>query len=119
MSFVQNAFLRPILVVLLSGVLLGTAAPAVALQSTAAPSPVPTLAYYYIWYDKSSWNRAKVDYPMLGRYSSDDPAVMRQHIEWAKAAGIKGFIVSWKSTDVLDRRLQQLADLAEQQDFKL
>jgi hypothetical protein len=82
-------------------------------------SPVPVLAYYYIWYDPSSWDRAKTDYPQLGKYSSDDPAVMLQHIQWAKAAGIDGFIVSWKSTDVLNRRLDQLATIAEQQHFKL
>ncbi len=83
------------------------------------PNPVPMLAYYYIWFDTSSWNRAKIDYPLLGRYSSDDAAVMRQHIEWAKSAGITGFLVSWKGTDVLNRRLQQLTDIAEQENFKL
>jgi Glycosyl hydrolase family 99 len=81
--------------------------------------PVPVLAYYYIWYDSNSWERAKIDYPLRGRYTSDDRAVMRQHIQWAKAAGIDGFIVSWKSTDVLNRRLTQLADLAEEENFKL
>jgi hypothetical protein len=34
--------------------------------------PIPNLAYYYIWYTESSWDRAKSDYPQLGRYSSDD-----------------------------------------------
>ncbi len=82
-------------------------------------SPIPVLAYYYIWYDTSSWNRAKIDYPLLGRYSSDDVDVMRQHIVWAKSAGITGFIVSWKSTDVLNRRLEQLAAVAAQENFKL
>ena len=87
--------------------------------SVQASEPVPFLAYYYIWYDTSSWDRAKIDYPLAGRYSSDDPAVMRQQIQEAKAAGIEGFIVSWKSTDVLNRRLQQLADIAAQENFKL
>ncbi len=82
-------------------------------------SPIPVLAYYYIWYDTTSWDRAKVDYPQLGRYSSDDIDVMRQHIRWAKSAGITGFIVSWKSTDVLNRRLEQLATVAAEEDFKL
>jgi Glycosyl hydrolase family 99 len=85
----------------------------------AAPDPIPVLAYYYIWFDANSWNRAKIDYPLLGRYSSDDADVMRQHIQWAKAAGIKGFIVSWKSTEKLNRRLGQLIDLADVEDFKL
>src|SRR5512140_3352310 len=81
------------------------ATPARALQSTAGigSSPIPTLAYYYIWFDVKSWDRAKIDTPLLGRYSSDDRAVMREQIRWAKAAGIKGFIVSWKSTDTLNR----------------
>lgn len=85
----------------------------------AGPDSVPQLAYYYIWFDTASWNRAKTDYPLLGRYSSDSAAVMRQHIQWAKAAGITGFLVSWKGTDALNRRLQQLTDIAEQENFKL
>jgi hypothetical protein len=94
-------------------------APAVPSGATGSSSPIPTLAYYYIWFDSSSWERAKVDYPVLGRYSSDDRAVMLQQVQWAKAAGIDGFIVSWKSTDVLNRRLEQLIEVAEQENFKL
>jgi hypothetical protein len=91
-----------------------------ATSGTAAARPhVPVLAYYYIWYTESSWNRAKTDYPALGHYSSDDPEVMRQHIEWAKAAGIDGFIVSWKNTKTLTSRLVQLVQIANQEDFKL
>lgn len=84
-----------------------------------APNPVPVLAYFYIWYDNSSWNRAKIDTPLLGTYSSDDATVMRQQIQEAKAAGINGFIVSWKSTDVLNRRLNQLAQISQEENFKL
>ena len=80
---------------------------------------VPVLAYYYIWFDTKSWDRAKQDYPLLGRYSSDDASVMRQHIKWAKEAGIDGFIVSWKSTDKLNGRLAQLIEIAEEENFKL
>ena len=84
-----------------------------------ADDSVPLLAYYYIWFDPQSWNRAKMDYPLLGRYSSDDADVMRQHIEWAKEAGIDGFIVSWKGTEKLNRRLAQLVQIADEQNFKL
>jgi hypothetical protein len=100
---------------------MGTALPARAQQpaSSTGINPIPTLAYYYIWFDTNSWNRAKIDYPLLGRYTSDDRTVMRQHIQWAKAAGITGFIVSWKSTDVLNRRLDQLEQVAEEENFKL
>ena len=44
---------------------------------------------------------------------------MRQHIWWARAAGINGFIISWKSTDKLNSRLDQLVKVAEQENFKL
>jgi hypothetical protein len=81
--------------------------------------PVETWAYYYIWFNASSWNRAKLDYPLLGRYSSDEASVARQHIRMAKRAGIDGFIVSWKSTPVLDQRLAQLADIAASEHFAL
>lgn len=85
----------------------------------AASGVQPMLAYYYIWFNVGSWDRAKTDYPGLGRYSSDDASVMRQHIRWAKAAGLTGFIVSWKSTDVLNRRLDLLTRVAAEEDFKL
>ena len=90
-------------------------------QGTQAPGsdPIPVLAYYYIWYDTTSWDRAKVDVPALGDYSSDDISVMRKHIQEAKAAGINGFIVSWKSTEVLNSRLEKLAEVAQQENFKL
>jgi len=85
----------------------------------AASADVPVMAYYYMWFDPSSWNRAKTDYPLLGRYSSDDAAVIRQHIKWAKAAGIDGFILSWKSSPTNNRRLQLLVSIAGEMEFKL
>jgi hypothetical protein len=88
-------------------------------QATTPVESVPVLAYYYIWFDTQSWNRAKTDYPLLGRYSSDDTEVMRQHVQWAKEAGIDGFIVSWKSTGKLNSRLDQLVDIANEENFKL
>ena len=96
-----------------------TATPPQPVLPTPAKDPIPVLAYYYIWYDSNSWDRAKTDTPLLGTYTSDDLTVMRKHIQEAKAAGIDGFIVSWKSTDVLNRRLDQLAQVAQEEDFKL
>ena len=95
-----NGFARLASLLVLSAVFLGNLTPAQASQGNVS-NPIPKLAYYYIWFDSTSWNRAKTDYPLLGNYSSDDRTIMRQHILWAKAAGIDGFIVSWKSTDVL------------------
>lgn len=81
--------------------------------------PIPVLAYYYIWFNPTSWNRAKIDYPLAGRYSSDDLAVMRQQVRLAKQAGITGFLVSWKNTPVLNRRLASLRAVAAAAGFKL
>jgi hypothetical protein len=85
----------------------------------AAPTGPPSFAYYYIWYQPTSWQRAKKDYPLLGRYSSDDPVVMNRHVAMAKAAGLTGFLVSWKGTNDLNARLDTLVRTAERQDFKL
>lgn len=82
-------------------------------------SPTPLLAYYYLWYNHGSWNRAKTDYPMIGRYSSGDASIMRRQIEEARSAGIDGFIVSWKDTSINDRRLRLLMSVASQEHFKL
>ena len=90
-----------------------------ALRTGAAPSGPPSFAYYYIWYQPTSWQRAKKDYPLLGRYSSDDPVVMNRHVTMAKAAGLTGFLVSWKGTNDLNARLETLVRTAERQDFKL
>ena len=94
-------------------------APRASADPTRAAQPAPVLAYYYIWYNPTSWQRAKSDYPLLGRYSSDDAEVMRRHVTMARSAGITGFLVSWKHTDVLDPRLEQLVETARSQDFKL
>src|SRR3954468_21542968 len=85
----------------------------------AEPGRTPLFAYYYIWFNTSSWARAKTDYPLLGRYSSDETRVMRQHIVWAKRAGIDGWFVSWKSTEPLNQRLEKLIQVATQEHFKL
>jgi hypothetical protein len=44
---------------------------------------------------------------------------MLRHIQWAKQSGIDGFIVSWRSTDKLNPRLEKLIELSEKEDFKL
>lgn len=81
--------------------------------------PIPAYAYYYIWFTPGSWRRAAIDFPLLGRYSSDDARVLRTHVRWAKQAGIDGFIVSWKDTDALTPRLENLVEIAREEDFEL
>ncbi len=99
--------------------------PALAVAATGLPAGsttgtrVPVLAFYYIWFDAGSWDRAKTDYPAIGRYSSDDPTVIREQIRAAKDAGIDGFIVSWKSTPTNNRRLRLVMTIAAEEQFKL
>ena len=88
-------------------------------DAAGAPGQTPVFCYYYIWFDPPSWNRAKIDYPALGRYSSSDAVVMRRQIEEAQAAGITAFLVSWKGTAAQNARLEQLAALAAELHFKL
>jgi len=96
------------------------AGPSPAASSTPAAAPGPALfAYYYQWFDPKSWDRAKIDLPELGGYSSDDPRVMHEQIRQAKAAGITGFIVSWKDTATNTRRLRALVTVAGQEHFTL
>ncbi|HEX8303656.1 MAG TPA: endo-1,3-alpha-glucanase family glycosylhydrolase [Jatrophihabitans sp.] len=98
----------------------GTAAARlVATTSPASPPGPPLFAYYYQWFTPKSWDRAKTDLPELGAYSSDDPWVMRKHIQQAKAAGIAGFIVSWKDTATNTRRLRALMTVAAEERFLL
>ena len=104
-------------------------APTAAQATPAAPGPGPSaqarvggppvLAYYYIWFNATSWNRAKRDWPLVGRYSSDESSVMRAHVRAAKAAGITGFLVSWKDTPQLDERLAALVAVAREEQFTL
>lgn len=98
-----------------------TPASATPCPSRPAPQPehLPVFAHFYIWFTTASWNRAKSDYPAIGRYSSDDATVMQRQVAEARAAGIDGFIVSWKSTPQLDARLATLRAIAAAQHFKL
>lgn len=79
----------------------------------------PTLAYYYMWFNTASWAHAKTDVPVLGTYTSTSPAVIKQHVTWAKQAGVDAFIVSWKSTPSLNLALSTLVAECRSQGLKL
>ena len=82
-------------------------------------TPIPIYAYFYQWFQASSWSRAKQDFPLAGRYSSDDAHVLRDQVQQAKGAGIGGFLTSWKSTDTLNRRLDLLVGIAHSENLDL
>ncbi len=65
--------------------------PAPASQALSSPKVV---AFYYTWFDESSWNGTLSDQPYQG-YISRERAVMGRHIEQAQQAGIDAFVVAW------------------------
>ena len=87
--------------------------------STAATpaAHLPVYAYFYQWFERGSWARAKQDSPIAGKYSSDDPHVLRAQIEQAQAAGIDGFLTSWKSNVAMNRRLELLLQITADRNF--
>ncbi len=96
-----------------------TSSAAASSPPTGSSEPVPVYAYFYQWFTTSSWNRAKKDLPLAGKYSSDDPHVLRQQVEQARSAGIDGFLTSWKSTPTLNRRLDLLIAVAHSEHLDL
>ena len=85
---------------------------AAAAPTTTSAHPIPVYAYFYQWFTPSSWNRAKKDYPLAGRYDSDDMTVLEHQVQQARTAGIDGFLTSWKSTTALNTRLDRLVRVA-------
>jgi len=87
--------------------------------SASSSTPIPVYAYFYQWFNASSWDRAKQDFPLAGRYTSDDAHVLRNQVRQARGAGIDGFLTSWKSTDTLNRRLDLLVRIAHSESLDL
>ena len=92
----------------------GAASPTVAPTQPPVAGPEPSrkvAAFYYPWYGNPAADGAWVhwdqhghqpprdigsDYfPVLGAYSSNDPAVVAQHMAWLRRAGIGVIISSW------------------------
>jgi len=86
------------------------------------------LAFYYGWWGTPTgparawlhWNPAAPDravqrLPTLGVYDSADPAVLRQHVAWARQAGIDTLVVSlWTRGAHQDLMLARLLDAARE-----
>jgi hypothetical protein len=97
--------------------------------ATAPPSalPIPSrtapvFAYYYMWMQGSYWSTNKLDHPAQpfpGNYNSANPAVISWQIGQAKAAGITGFIVSWKNNATYQLILPLVEAAANKVGFKL
>ncbi len=96
--------------------------PCLPASPSASPAAAPVFAYYYMWMQGSYWSTNKLDHPAQpfpGNYDSADPAVISWQIEQAKAAGITGFIVSWKNNATYQKILPEVESAASHDNFKL
>ncbi len=57
------------------------------------------LAFYYAWYDQTTWQKPLPDLP-APTYVSTDPAAIERHVRWARQAGIDAFVQSWYGPQV-------------------
>jgi hypothetical protein len=72
-------------------------------------------AHYYPWYgtplhdfNNGQWAEESPSTPVLGNYNSAEPAVIEQHIDWCRRAGISWLNVSWWGPNSgHDRRLRE------------
>jgi len=104
----------------------------------AAPAQVPkeVLAFYYGWYGNPNvsdhwlhWRgvdyvkqeiASSTNWPKLGPYDCHNPAIIDQHMAWAKEAGITGFIVTWwYQGDFHDKGLPLILKVAEKHGLKI
>ena len=116
--------------------------PTIAALDVTAPAPegsdpsYKVAAFYYPWYGNPTidgkwihWTQnnhlppediAADYYPALGAYSSNDPAVIAQHMEWLRQAGI-GVIISswWGQGSREDRAVPLLLQTAEHYGIKV
>jgi len=79
-----------------------------------------TLAYYYLWYQTQypNWENLVKTTPLLGYYSSTDDNIIKQHIQWAKEAGIDGFIISdWGRTNLQSSTYPYTIEVLEKNKF--
>jgi hypothetical protein len=92
------------------------------------------LAFYYGWYghpsgpagrwlhwDPSASHHASTHVPELGWYDSAEPEVIRQHVRWAKEAGLDGLVLSVWRLDAHDLLVLErlLAEAARQAPFEV
>ncbi|MBI4213896.1 MAG: glycoside hydrolase family 99-like domain-containing protein [Chloroflexi bacterium] len=78
------------------------------------------VAYYYPWYDMSTWTTGITPDQPIQPYLSADPIIMEQHIVQAQEAGIDVFNVAWLGPDnPTDWNLARMLPIAASHNFAL
>ncbi len=93
-------------------------------------SPSPTdaqtsplvLAFYYAWFDMTTWESGQVADQPLQPYASADPAVIERHVAQAQRAGIDAFVQSWygpvETNNQTETNFRLLLDVAAARGFR-
>ena len=91
-------------------------------RETEAQGSKSVLAFYYAWYDPSSFGAGKTPFNPYTPYLSADTATIRRHVQQAQGAGIDGFIQSWYGPEVVDNQTEtnffELLNIANESGFK-
>lgn len=88
-------FYAPLVYLALTLLLLGLSFSSQAPLTAHAQTNVPVLAFYYAWFDETTWTSGQpADIPAT-QYRSADPATIERHVVQAKGAGIDAFVQSW------------------------
>lgn len=100
------------------------AAAATPLKPSPTFTPVPKgngklfIANYFPWYDITIWAQKQTWDVPLTPYSSDDAAIIQQHIALAQSAGLDGFTVHWfQANDRTDKNFSQVLQHSAGRDF--
>lgn len=75
------------------------------------------LAFYYPWFDRSSFTTRPWWEQPVGPYATDDPGDVAAMVDEARGSGIDGFVVSWNGNDTNNRRYDLVADAAAARGF--
>ncbi|HEX9925434.1 MAG TPA: endo-1,3-alpha-glucanase family glycosylhydrolase, partial [Anaerolineae bacterium] len=91
-------------------------------QEAAAQEGPPVLAFYYAWFDQSTWSSGKVAGIPAEPYHSADPATIERQVIQAQEAGIDAFVQSWygpqEANNQTETNFHTLLDIAATRSFK-
>ncbi len=93
-------------------------APRQAPPAAAADAPL-ALAFYYAWFDESSWAADKVPDAPTPRYASRERATIERHVGQAQAAGLDALVQSWWGpNNPTEDNFKTLLDVAQARGFR-